>query len=296
MAAGPLPFPSTAHAARAEGENVMTRAAPASAVRWDAADYHQNASAQTGWGRDVHDRLGLRGDEVVIDLGCGDGRLTAELADRVPRGAVVGVDADPDMVAFARREHARENLAYVEGDVRSFAVARKADLVVSTACLHWVADHEAVLRRSRAHLAPGGRIFFQMGGQGNCAELFRAFGAAAASPRWAPFLAPLPNPWTFHGPDVYWGLLPRCGFRPVRTALVPKDMVHEAPAALAAYLRTTFMPLLVRVPEAEREALLAEVVAHHVARRPLDGAGRTHAAMVRLEVEAIAVRRGGDPT
>ena len=257
--------------------------------RWDAADYHRNASAQTEWGRDVHARLALRGDESVIDLGCGDGRLTAELAGQVPRGAVVGLDGDPDMIAFARRQHARENLAFVEGDVRTFALATRADLVVSTACLHWVADHEAVLRRCRAHLAPGGRIFFQMGGRGNCAELFAAFAGAARSPRWARYLDPMPNPWSFHGPDAYWGWLPRCGFRPVRTALVPKDMVHDGPAALAAHLRTAWMPVANCVPEPEREAFLAEVVAQHLARRPADAQGRTHAEMIRLEVEAVAV-------
>jgi trans-aconitate methyltransferase len=265
--------------------------AAAAPVRWDAADYHQNASNQTAWGRDVHARLALRGDEAVLDLGSGDGRLTAELALRVPRGRVVGLDGDPDMVAFARKEHGGENVTFVQGDVRSFdlgAQGRPVELIVSTACLHWVADHEAVLRRCRAHLTPGGRIAFQMGGHGNCAELLVAFAAAAASPRWAPYLTPVPNPWSFYGPDAYWAWLPRCGFEPVRTALVPKDLVHDGPAALAAYLRTTFMPVLDRVPEADREALLAEVVAQHVARRPLDPQGRTHAGMVRLEVEAVA--------
>lgn len=267
---------------------------PQGGVRWDAERYHRSSTAQAAWGREVHARLGLRGDEAVIDLGSGDGRLSAELADQVPRGEVVGVDADPDMIAFAGREQARPNLRFVSGDVRGFEVpelagARRADLVVSTACLHWVADHEAVLRRCRAHLAPGGRVFLQMGGRGNCAELFTVFAAAAASARWACHIASLPSPWTFHGPDAYWAFLPRCGFRPVRTALVPKDMVHEGPAALAAYLRSTWMPVVDCVPGPERDAFVAEVVAQHLARRPLDAAGRTHAGMVRLEVEAVAV-------
>jgi uncharacterized OsmC-like protein len=91
--------------------------AAAKSVRWNAADYHANASAQSAWGREVHGALALRPGDILIDLGCGDGRLTAELADRVPAGRVCGLDADPDMTAFARRAHARPNLRFAEGDV-----------------------------------------------------------------------------------------------------------------------------------------------------------------------------------
>ena len=136
---------------------------PASAVRWDARDYHLHASAQAGWGRDLHARLPLRGDERLLDLGCGDGQLTSELAERVPRGEVLGIDADPDMVAFARTHHARANLSFSRADVRHFAAVGRFDAIVSNACLHWVAEHEAVLRRCRAHIDPGGTILFQMG-------------------------------------------------------------------------------------------------------------------------------------
>ncbi len=257
-------------------------------VEWNAADYHRNAAAQTAWGRDVHARLSLRGDETILDLGCGDGRLTAELADRAPHGWVVGVDADPDMVAFARRHHARENLAYVEGDARSFDAARRCDLIVSTACLHWVAEQEDVLRRCRAHLTPGGRLFFQMGGRGNGAEIIAAAEAVSQDPRWSRWLQPFSHPWHFHGPEEYLRWLERTGFRPERVQLVAKDMVHDGTVAMASWMRTTWMPILSRVPEALRPALAQAIVERHVALHPLDSAGRTHAAMVRLEVEAVA--------
>lgn len=261
---------------------------PTDNVRWNAADYHRSSSAQAGWGREVHSRLALRGDETIIDLGCGDGRLTAELADRVPRGAVVGVDADPDMVAFARAHHARANVAYAEGDARSFAVDRRADLVVSTACLHWVAEQEAVLRRCRAHLAPGGRIVFQMGGRGNCAELIAAAELVACDPRWSRWLSPFTQPWRFQAPEDYLKWLDRTGFRPEAVRLVQKDMVHDDAAALGAWLRSTWMPVLSRVPAPLQPSLTDAIVEQHLVLRPRDPAGRTHAAMVRLEVEAVA--------
>ncbi len=265
-------------------------------VRWNAADYRRHSSAQTGWGREVHARLELAGDEVIVDLGCGDGRLTADLAARVPRGSIVGVDADPDMVAFARAHQTGENLAFALADARSFdlnrdvarALPRPADLIVSTAMLHWVAEQEAVLRRCRAHLREGGRLFFQMGGRGNCAELIAAAALVACDPRWSGWLQPFGHPWRFHGPEEYLRWLERTGFRPARVELVSKDMVHDGPAALAAWLRTTWMPVLARVPEALRPALAEAIVEQHLLLRPRDAEGRTHAAMVRLEVEAVA--------
>jgi trans-aconitate methyltransferase len=261
---------------------------PTLSVRWDAADYHRHASAQTGWGRDLHARLSLRGDERLLDLGCGDGRLTADLAARVPRGEVTGIDADPDMVAFARSHHQRSNLAFVQADVRRFAVEGPVDVVVSSACLHWVTEHEAVLERCRAHLETGGRLLFQMGGRGSCAELADAVLAAAADPRLAAFLKGFTLPWNFLGPEDYLTLLPRCRFRPRRVELLEKDMVHDGPQELRSWMRTTWMPVLARLPDPLRPALLDAVIGHHLTRRPPDAAGRTHVAMFRLEVEAEA--------
>ncbi len=264
-------------------------AEPGPGVRWDADEYHRSASAQTGWGREVHQRLALHLDEQVIDLGCGDGRLTVELAARVPRGRVTGLDADPDMIAFARKHHARDNVDFVLGDARTFSLGRRADVVVSTASLHWVDDHRAVLDCCRGHLGQGGRILFQMGGRGNCAGILAAAEAVAAEPRWAPHLQPFSTPWHFQGPEAYRVLLPRCGFHPVRAELLARDMVHEERGGLAAWMRTTWMPILARVPEGSRAELIDAVVERYLAGHPPDARGRTHVDMVRFEVEAVAI-------
>jgi trans-aconitate methyltransferase len=258
-------------------------------VHWNANEYHRSSSAQTGWGREVHDRLGLRGDEQVIDLGCGDGRLTAELGARVPRGSVTGVDADADMIRFARQRHAGENVAFMLGDARHFALGRRVDLVVSTAALHWVAEQAAVLAACRAHLAPGGRIHFQMGGRGCTGPILAVAEELASQARWAPYLQPFSCPWHFQAPAEYRALLPGCGFRPVRTELLLRDMIHDSPDGLRAWMRTTWMPVLARVPEPLRPDLLEAIAGGYLARRPPDAHGRTHVDMVRFEVEAVAI-------
>jgi len=258
-------------------------------VRWNATDYHAHAFAQSAWGRELHARIALRPDEVVFDLGCGDGHLTAALADRLPAGRVYGLDADGDMIAFARRTHARDNTVFVEGDVRTFSFSERASLIVSSACLHWVAEHELVLRRCRDHLEPGGRILFQMGGRGNCAEILAVAAVVAAEPAWSPYLEPFTTHWSFYSPQDYQAWLPRCGFRVVRAELRPKDMIHEGPEAVVGWIRTTWMPILSRLPEADRADFIAAVVARYQRDHPVDARGRTHVAAVRLEIEAAAV-------
>ena len=257
-------------------------------VRWNATDYHAHAFAQSAWGRELHARIALRPDEVVFDLGCGDGHLTAALADRLPAGRVYGLDADGDMIAFARRTHARDNTVFVEGDVRTFSFSERASLIVSSACLHWVAEHELVLRRCRDHLEPGGRILFQMGGRGNCAGILAAAEEVAVEPHGSPYLVTYATPWHFHGPEEYQAWLPRSGFRLVRAEIYPKDMIHEGPEALGVWIRTTWMPILGRLPEACRADFIAAVVARYLRTNPPDAQGRTHVAMMRLEVEAEA--------
>jgi trans-aconitate 2-methyltransferase len=258
-------------------------------VNWNPADYHASASAQTEWGRNVHRQLELHGSEVIFDLGCGDGRLTTELAERVPHGRVIGFDADPEMIAFAHGMYARENIEFIQSDIRTFSHSLTADIIVSTACLHWIREPERVLQQCRRHLTPGGRIVFQMGGRGNCAELLVAFAAVAREPSWNGFLADYTIPWLFAGPEEYQAFLLPNGFRPIRTELLAKEMTHGSPAELGAWLRTSWMPLLERVPKERRAALTEAVVARHLQARPCDELGRTHVNMVRLEVEAVAV-------
>jgi trans-aconitate 2-methyltransferase len=258
-------------------------------VIWNPADYHANSSPQTEWGRDVHHQLDLRGSEIIFDLGCGDGRLTAELAKRVPSGRVIGFDVDREMIAFARRTFPRDNLEFVESDIGAFTHSLTADCILSTACLHWIQNPELVLRQCRRHLTPGGRILFQMGGRGNCAEILTAVAAIATEPAWQSFLSGYSTPWRFAGPEEYRVWLPRNGFRTLRADLVPKEMVHAGPEGLGAWIRTTWMPVLARISEERRPAFIEAVVARHLQARPCDAQGCTHVDMVRLEVEAVAV-------
>src|SRR5829696_4346639 len=148
---------------------------------WDARSYDRVGSPMTAMALAVLDRLELRGDEVVLDAGCGTGRVTEHLLERVPSGRVIAVDADPDMVAIAGQ---------VLGDrATELQLDEPVDAVLSTATFHWVLDHERLFRRLFALLRPGGQLAAQCGGAGNLTSLLGATEAVATREGWVPFFA-----------------------------------------------------------------------------------------------------------
>ena len=136
------------------------------ALKWNAADYAANSVVQQTWARELIARLHLRGNEHVLDVGCGDGKITAEIARAVPQGLVVGVDASGEMISHARQTFPplkNPNLEFHIGDARRLALRQQFDAVFSNAALHWVDDHEAILRGVSAVLKPGGRLVVGIG-------------------------------------------------------------------------------------------------------------------------------------
>jgi trans-aconitate 2-methyltransferase len=258
-------------------------------VSWDPAAYAANSASQQSWARELIAGLHLRGHEHIVDVGCGDGKVTAELARAVPRGAVLGVDASPEMIGFARAafppsNHA--NLRFEIMDARALRLEAAFDLVFSNAALHWVDDHPAFLRGAAAGLRPGGRLVVSCGGKGNAQDVFVTLRAEIRLKRWKPFFRKIEKPYFFHQPEDYREWLPRAGFAAARVRLVEKEMLFPGPDGFAGWFRTTWLPYTQRVPEDRRPDFTAAVTGRYLARHPPDAAGRVRVRMVRLELEA----------
>jgi trans-aconitate 2-methyltransferase len=257
--------------------------------RWNATDYAENSSAQLAWAQELIDKLALNGDEALLDIGCGDGKISARIARALPRGRVHGIDLSADMIQLARGKfdgRSHPNLRFQQMDAARIQLARGFDVVFSTAALHWVADHPAVLKGVQACLKPGGRLLFQMGGRGNAAEVYDALLEVVQTSAWGPYLENFAFPYHFLTPEDYEGWLPAHGFRLNRAELIPKDMQHQGPDGFKGWLRTTWFPYTDRLPEDRRDAFLDAVVDRYLAAHPVDAEGRTHVKMVRLEIEA----------
>lgn len=258
--------------------------------RWDSAEYAKHSEAQFAWARETIAKMNLKGDEHLIDLGCGDGKVSAYIAERLPSGSVLGIDNSPEMIDLARRTFppARfPNLTFEHMDVCDINVDRCFDIAFSNAVLHWVKDHRPVLAGVRQCLKPGGRLLFQMGGKGNAFDLALALLELVTRERWQPYFTEIPVPFGFFDPEEYRPLLGETGLIPVRVEIIPKSMVQPSRAALAGWLRSTWLPYTERVPHDMRETFIGDLVDTYLAKHPLDEQGHAHVAMVRLEVEAI---------
>jgi trans-aconitate methyltransferase len=132
---------------------------------WDPADYYEHSYPQYALALGLLERLRLNGDERILDVGCGDGKVTAELATRVPNGSVLGIDVSPDMIEFARMmfpPSAHPNLSFRYGDAAKLTFRNEFDVVVAFASLHWVKDLPITLRSIKQSLTPGGRFAAQI--------------------------------------------------------------------------------------------------------------------------------------
>lgn len=261
--------------------------------KWNARDYARNASAQYGWASELIGKLALRGDEQLLDIGCGDGRISAELATQLSKGGVYGIDASVQMIAAACQSYpadSYQNLNFQCMDARAIELPQRFDIAFSNAVLHWVEDHSAVLRGVRSVLRPGGRLLFQMGGYGNAAAFFTAVESVMGTQCWRDYFNGFVAPYYFYGISDYEWLLPQQGFTPVRIELIPKTMRHRSREALNGWFRTTWFPYTDRLPESERERFIDAVIDEYLAACPVDSEGVTSVAMVRLEVEAVRER------
>jgi trans-aconitate 2-methyltransferase len=226
---------------------------------WDADTYDEVSDPQFEWGTEVLRRLELRGDETVLDAGCGSGRVSAELLQRLPNGHVVAVDGPAAMIEKAR-ERLGGDVSYLVADLAELEVAEPVDLIFSTATFHWIVDHDRLFRRLRAALKPGGRLLAQCGGQGNVAVYAQAIARAAAQARFARHFEGMAAIWNFAAPDETERRLLDAGFDDVRCWLQPKPVTPERPLEFIATV--TLGPHLARLPDDLRrpfaEAVLAE--------------------------------------
>ena len=255
----------------------MTKPMNTGAREWDAETYDAVSDPQFEWGMEVLERLELRGDEAALDAGCGSGRVTAELVERLPNGRVIAVDGSEAMV-----EKAKERLGgradYLVSDLVDLDLPKPVDLVFSTATFHWIPDHEALFRRLRSALKPGSRLVAQCGGKGNVAEHTRAIATAAADPEYGQHLGGAKAPWNFASPQETAPRLEAAGFEDVRCWLQPKPVQPSDPFAFITTV--TLGPILDQLPEEKRRPFAEAVLAQHEQPLVLE--------YVRLNIEARA--------
>jgi trans-aconitate 2-methyltransferase len=199
-----------------------------SARDWDAATYHQVSAPHQVWANELLDRLHLRDDELVLDAGCGSGKVTAMLVERVSHGRVYAVDVAPTMVAHTKEQLGDRVIASCQ-DLTEFTLPEKVDAVFSNATFHWIPDHPKLFARLADALKPGGRIVAQFGGFGNIDSFRVAADEVAASGEFAAYFADWQGPWNYARADITAERLEHAGFVDVETWLEPRPTPIEDP-------------------------------------------------------------------
>ncbi|HEX3519351.1 MAG TPA: methyltransferase domain-containing protein, partial [Solirubrobacteraceae bacterium] len=225
---------------------------------WDGSSYDRISATMEALGRETMERLRLQGDEVILDAGCGSGRITEALIERVPRGRVIAIDESPSMVAAAR-----ERLG-PGADVRvmyllELDLGERVDAILSTATFHWIKDHERLFAQLHGALRLGGQLVAQCGGEGNITTLRGKAQAVVEREPYAQHFAGWQPPWNYAAAEVTRERLLAAGFATAECWLQPAPRQPEAPRE---FLSTIVLgPHVQQLPQELREPFMDEVLA-----------------------------------
>jgi trans-aconitate 2-methyltransferase len=227
---------------------------------WDASGYQRVSVPHEEWAAALMERLPLAGAETVLDAGCGTGRVTRMLVERLPDGKVIAVDGSAAMVEKVREVLRPGDESFV-ADLTALELPESVDAITSSAVFHWIPDHDALFARMRAALKEGGRIEAQCGGKGNIDEFRRISGEVVAREPYAAHLqaAGFEEPWFYADAEETEERLRAAGFTEVKAWLQPWDVV---PADPREFMRTLILkPHIDSLPPDLHEQLLDDVEA-----------------------------------
>ncbi len=240
---------------------------------FDGEKYKLASDQQKAWGRTLISELRLRGDEKILDLGCGDGVLTAELAGLVPNGFVLGIDASASMIETASKHHARPGLQFKLCDINAMDFDSEFDLVFSNATLHWIKDHARMLGSVLRSLKDRGTARFQFAAEGNCSNLIDIVREVISDERYAAYFDGFEWPWYMPSEEEYPRLIEKVPFAEKKVWVENADRYFESAEAMTKWIdQPSLVPFLACVAQKDRRLFRDAVVERMIERtRQRDG-------------------------
>lgn len=232
-------------------------------TEWNAADYSRQSGLQAAMAAEVLSKLDLAGNERVLDVGCGDGKVTAQIAGRVPGGTVVGVDPSQNMVAFAADHFGppvHANLQFQVADARTLPFQHEFDLVVSFNALHWVPEQEKALKSIRTALKQDGRAQLRFVSEGQRRSLEDVIELVRARTRWKNFFEGFTKPFIHFTLQQYEALAKQCGLRVTSAQVEDWAWDFKSREAFVAFCQATFVEWSRHISEPDRVAFITEVL------------------------------------
>lgn len=252
---------------------------------FDGKYYEKASTHQKEWGSRLIAELGMKGSEHVLDLGCGDGALTSQIAERAPKGDVLGIDASQGMIDAALPK-ARSNLHFRKMDINDLDFENQFDIVFSNAALHWVTDHQRLLHNAYQALRVGGRIRFQFAADGNCTNFFTVVREAMASAKFQIYFAGFKWPWYMPAVDEYRRLVEASEFRNARVWDENADRLFPDAEAMIRWIdQPSLVPFLAHIPDPVKTTFRDFVVNRMIDKTKQDD-GRCFETFRRMNVSA----------
>jgi trans-aconitate 2-methyltransferase len=229
-------------------------------TEWDAANYVRRSGLQEAMAAEVLAQLYLAGSERVLDIGCGDGRITAGIASRLPQGSVVGVDASREMIGFAKEHASLPNLEFQVANAANLPFHEEFDLVVSINALHWLPDPGPPLRSIRAAMKPSGTAQLRLVADGERKSLETVIEETRRSERWAGYFRGFHDPYLHLTPEQYAAAAERNGLHVERTHVGSKAWDFQTRENFFASCKVTLVEWTRRLPEADKGRFINEVL------------------------------------
>lgn len=253
---------------------------------FDGKKYEKSSSHQKEWGERLIEELVLKGTEHILDLGCGNGLITKALADKVPDGRVVGVDSSSSMLERAC-SHQLGNMEFRLLDINDISFDREFDIVFSNAAMHWIKDHNNVLRKIHASLKTGGILKMQFAGEGNCPTLSKVLEESMTSAEFSGHLDDFEWPWFMPDAESYEGILSSAGFKECRVWMEDADRYFPDERSFVGWIeQPSLVPFMTALPE-ESSGLFRDMVVEKTKDAALQADGTYFEAFRRINVLAV---------
>jgi len=261
---------------------------------WNANDYSEQSSAQFKWANEMIKKMNIPRNATLLDIGCGNGKITALLSRKCPEGHVIGIDDSQDMIkksesSFNTREY--PNLSFQTIDAQQLPFNNEFDLVFSNSTLHWVKDHTPVLKGIYNALKPNGKGYLKFGGKGTLDAFQPMLDVMLSSNKWRRYFKNFKSSWWFYDDKTYAIWLIESGLTPITVQLMPSNMVHDNTSKLEGWIRTTWHPYLQWLSETNKNDFVAELVSRYLEKYPVNSHGQTCVKMTRLEIEVKKAKR-----
>ena len=256
---------------------------------WDGEQYLKNSGLQYQWATSYIKKLQLQGTEKILDIGCGDGRVTAIIAHAVPDGKVIGVDNSESMLQTAQKLQQKlcfDNLAFSMQDATQLNFAEEFDLIVSFSCFHWVPNHFAALQGIEKSLKPGGKVFLYFVPDHGRDRFDSAINAVVSSPKWASYFSNFSNPYSPVTPSKFATYAEDVHLLIKRFEIITIDEAFPDKAAFIAWM-SGWLSYLKLLPKELHAEFLDEIMVCYLKTHPADAAGQIHYIDYWMEVELL---------